>query len=174
MRAHHLADNTQCLESNLYTLNVRCCSKPYDHIWSIWHQRIWSCPDSEHIHPDWNWIVSLPPTSDIYNNRLGTHSYLLSLQWIFIAAHRWPHHIFRLTFRPGNCFGSFQIGFWLIREIFGFWDRRSTQNFEPDLSNRVDWAGEPFWKKMQNISKSHYFEKWPCPKQWKHWKWQYL
>ena len=54
---------------------------------------------------------------------------------------------FWLTFRPGNYFGSFHIGFWLLWEISGFWDRGSTQNFEPDLSSRVILPGELFWKK---------------------------
>ena len=54
---------------------------------------------------------------------------------------------FRLTFRPGNYIWSFQIGFWLIWELSGFWYRGSTQNFEPDWSSIVIWPGEPFWKK---------------------------
>ena len=62
-----------------------------------------------------------------------------------------PHDLwvreFRLTFRPGNYIWSFLIGFWLIWEISGFWDRGSTQNFEPSLSSRVVWPGEPFRKK---------------------------
>ena len=69
---------------------------------------------------------------------------------------------FRLTFRPGNYFWSFQIGFWLIREISRFWDRGSTQNFEPDLSSRVVWPGEPFWKQIQNLTIWHLFAKITC------------
>ena len=60
-----------------------------------------------------------------------------------VAAATWK---FRLTFRLGKYTWSFQIGFWLTWEIFGLWDRGSTQNFELDLSSRVIWSGKPFWK----------------------------
>ena len=63
---------------------------------------------------------------------------------VVAAAVTWK---FRLAFRPGNYIWSFQTGFWLIWELSKFWDRGSTQNFEPDWSSRVIWPGEPFWKK---------------------------
>ena len=53
---------------------------------------------------------------------------------------------FRFAFWPGNYIWSFQIGFWLIWELSEFWDRGSTQTFEPDWSSRAIWPGEPFWK----------------------------
>ena len=43
---------------------------------------------------------------------------------------------------------TFEIGFWLIWEIFGLWVRVSTQNFKLNLSSRVVWPGEPFWKML--------------------------
>ena len=51
-----------------------------------------------------------------------------------------------------NYFWSFQIGFWLIWEISGFWSRGCTQNLESDLSSRTVWPGEPFWRKYWRLA----------------------
>ena len=77
---------------------------------------------------------------------------------------------FRLTFRPGNYIWSFQIEFWLIWELSEFWDRGSTQNFEPDWSSILIGLGTSlvfpkmtcsfffgkfgnvsFWQNIQNV-----------------------
>ena len=72
---------------------------------------------------------------------------------IAAAAVTWK---FRLTFRLGIYIWSFQIGIWLIWEIFGLWYRGSTQNSEPDLSSIVIWLGQPFWN---TCLFSKYFQK---------------
>ena len=67
----------------------------------------------------------------------------------------------KLTFRPEKkYFWSFQIGFWLMRRISRFWDRVFTQNFEPDLSSRVVWPVEPFWKRSKMKLGGPYLQKW--------------
>ena len=78
----------------------------------------------------------------------------LESSWDVAAAVTWK---FRLTFRPGNHFWSLKIWFWLIWELSDFWDRGSTQNFEPDLSSRVIWPVEPVW---ENYRFSCYFPNW--------------
>ena len=87
--------------------------------------------------------------------------------WDAAVAVTWK---FRSTFWPQGYIWSFQNGGWLmIWEIFGLWDWGFTQNSEPNQSSRVVWPGESFWKKKHSIWWNNcYFEKIPCPQNWKY------
>ena len=43
-------------------------------------------------------------------------------------------------------FLEFRIRIRLMRKMFRFRDRGSTQNSEPNLSSKMVWPGAPFWK----------------------------
>ena len=47
----------------------------------------------------------------------------------------------------GAIFGVFRTDLDSRWDIFGLWDRGSTQNFDTNLVSRVVWPGEPFWEK---------------------------
>ena len=119
--------------------NHGVCRQYQDHTWiALLFNSKWGIPwagylvparDGSGLLPDWesSWDVAAAAAA------------------VVAAAVTWK---FRLTFWLGNYIWSFQIGFWLIWELSEFWDQGSTQNSAPDLSSRVIWPGEPFWKKL--------------------------
>ena len=66
----------------------------------------------------------------------------------------------------GTMFGVLKLEFdtYTVWEISEFWDRSSTQKFEPDLCSIVIWPGEPFWNKCIC---SLDFQKWDVVYFWK-------
>ena len=110
----------------------------------IWQEIIW-------VHPrSWQFLLSWKKrhavNSDISNNRLGTHSYRLPLEYIFITAYRKPHHILKLTFKPRNYFRSFQTAFDPYERYLDFETGVLHSMLKPNLSNRAVWPGAHFGK----------------------------